>query len=167
MPKPKRETRRPKQSRSAPFVPPFTDDEVRTLIAATSGWWKAFVLLTWESGQELADLSKLKWSQVADDGTVRMIRSKTGIEVTFRLSAEAIAAARVICDADLVLPWNGTRPDSFSRAWRQFVATVDGVRPLRAKYLRLAAVRRTVREQGAQAARRLLGHTPSGGEPLA
>lgn len=125
------------------------------------------MLITRESGQELADLSNLRWSQVADDGTVSIVRAKTGIAVTFRLSSEAIAAARSIGDADRVLPWDATSPLHFPRAWRQFVMSVDGVRPRSAKYLRLAAVHRTVREQGVGAARRLLGHTPTSGELLA
>jgi integrase len=152
-----------KVRRRTPSIPPFTDDEVRMLIAAANDWWKAFVLLTWESGQELADLSNLRWSQVAADGTVSMVRAKTGCAVTFRLSSEAMAAARSIGDADRVLPWDATSPLHFPRAWRQFVASVDGVRPLSAKYLRLAAIQRTVREQGVGVARRLLGrHSPLG-----
>jgi integrase len=153
MPKPKKERRR------RPLTPPFTDDEVRRLIAGASPWWEAFVRLTWESGQELADLAQLRWDQVADDGTVRMVRSKTGNAVTFQLSNEAVSAARAIGDADRALPWDATRPDLFPRAWRQFISSVEGVRPLSAKYLRLAAVHRTVGERGPQAARRLLGHS--------
>lgn len=166
MPKrPKKKSRRPQLS------PPFTDDEVQRLIACAidyrsddvqrSAWWEAFIRITWESGQELADLAQLRWGQMADDGTVRMMRSKTGIAVTFRLSSEAIAAARAIGDADRVLPWDAMRSTHFPREWRRFVNTIEGVRQLSAKYLRLAAVQRTVRQAGESAARRLLGHSPS------
>ena len=121
-------------------------------------WWEAFTRVGYESGQYLSDLRKIPWSDVAADGVVTFIRHKTGKAITFRLSPRAIEAARRL-NAQTLLPWDFDMAAYFSREWRKFLRTVDGVRDLEPKALRRSAITYTYIDQGEEAARTLAGHS--------
>ncbi len=124
-----------------------------------SVWWEAFIRVGYDSGQYLSDLRGIPWANVHADGSASFVRHKTGKAMSFRLSAAAIEAARRLGHQTLLLPWDFDMAAYFSREWRRFLRSVDGVRDLEPKALRRSAITYTYIDQGEEAARILAGHS--------
>lgn len=122
-----------------------------------STWWEAFIRVGYESGQYLSDLRRIPWNHISSDGTATFVRHKTGKANTFRLSDEAIEAAKKLGHPKLLLPWGFDIRAYFAREWRKF-ARFAQVRDLEPKAIRRSAITYTYVAHGEDAARALAGH---------
>lgn len=59
-------------------------------------YWRALILVAWDSALRLGDLLRLRFDQVGDDGCVVLQQSKTGWPIVCRLRPETVAAVQVI-----------------------------------------------------------------------
>lgn len=73
---------------------PLTDEEVKAVLAAAEGEWRALILIGVHTGLRLGDACRLTWEAFGDDGVLRTKTSKTGAEIALpcrRLRAELAA----------------------------------------------------------------------------
>ena len=74
----------------------FTPSDLTAILAVSNDWWTAFFRVAWETGQRRSDLLNLRWDQLDDDGTLRVVQAKSGVEFVCQLSPETTAAVRAI-----------------------------------------------------------------------
>jgi integrase len=101
------------------LVRAYTRDEICALIEATSRltglycngvqrqeFWRAAVLLAYDSGLRRGDLLTLRLEHIEPDGTFAIVQSKTGQVHRGKLRPETLAAlARLPHPKDVALPW--------------------------------------------------------------
>lgn len=148
------------------IVRAFTHEEIRRLLVAASklvrtysngtferDFWQAAVHAAYSTGLRRGDLiNRLRWADVAEDGTAWVIQHKTNYPVPVRLSSEALEFARRL-GGPYVLPF----PHHMSRFAVEFgrIAKAAGVGG-QFKWLRRSAGSYADREQPGNGAR-LLG----------
>lgn len=135
-------------------------DEMHRLLSATllikrSAYWRAFLLMAYESGLRRSDLIALDRSAIGADGVVVVRMAKTRHVHACQVRPETAALALAL-DGQRPLEW----PHSRAEWWRYFrrlrqLAGVDGGA---AQQLRRTGATWVAREQGVDAARRFLGH---------
>ena len=74
----------------------FTPSDLTAILAVSNDWWTAFFRVAWETGQRRSDLLNLRWDQLDDDGTLRVVQAKSGVEFVCQLSPETTAAVRAM-----------------------------------------------------------------------
>jgi integrase len=58
---------------------PFTLPELKTVLARATGEWRGLILFGFYTGQRLADIGSLRWSNLdLEDGVIRFVTNKTG-----------------------------------------------------------------------------------------
>lgn len=76
----------------------FTVDEMRRILAASTGEWRGIILFGLYTGQRLSDITGLTWNQVDPaEGVVHFVTAKTGTVLDIPLAGP-------------VLDWIGTAP---------------------------------------------------------
>lgn len=60
---------------------PLTDKEIKAVLAAAEGEWRALILIGSLTGLRLGDACRLTWEAFGDDGILRVKTSKTGAEI--------------------------------------------------------------------------------------
>lgn len=146
----------------------FRHEEIRQLIATAAVmtttradgvpwryWWPAYLLAAYNTGQYVSDLRRLAWSDVHTDGTVLLVRHKTGRLIRAALEPLTIEACRTIGHKSLLLPWPFTMK-SFCEHFKRLVK-LAGVREGTAKWIRRSAISYAEREQPG-AGRIIAGH---------
>ena len=74
----------------------FTELHLAAVLAVCDAWWEAFIRVAWETGLRRGDLLNLEWGQLDEDGTLRVVLMKNGVEFVGNLSPQAAAALRVV-----------------------------------------------------------------------
>ncbi len=103
-----RRVRKVKVARSFPVA--WTGDDLRRMLDVTDclpGWldfngikqsafWRAFILVTYETGLRMADVLELKASDVTADGCIRIVQQKTGRAHVVQIREQTIEACRAL-----------------------------------------------------------------------
>lgn len=127
----------------------WTPAEVAQLVAATQTvngylpngirgffWWRAFILISWDTGLRLGDVLTLRRDQVEEDGTFTLLQEKSGwphICYLQQPTREALAET-FPPEREILLPWPFDR-GYFYRTFRELVKTA-GIKQGSSKWLR-------------------------------
>ncbi|HEX4129743.1 MAG TPA: tyrosine-type recombinase/integrase [Pirellulales bacterium] len=86
-------------------------------------FWRAFVLVAWESGLRLGDLLALKFSDIRADGVVVVTQGKSGLPVRFQVRRDTVQAIEAIRDKRRACIFGGViGRDAIYRQFRALVA---------------------------------------------
>lgn len=168
-----------KVPRSMPVA--WSSDEMRQLLAATdtiplwfkrtgirkSLFWRAFVLVAYDSGLRLNDIESLKRTQIEPSGKVHLIMRKTNAPHVFRLrratvrAIEALEPWDVPAREDVIFWWPAGRTEFF-RQFRQLLkrAGLSTTYGLTRRIRRSSATAAEAEQPGS--ASRHLGHADEG-----
>jgi len=154
----------PGEVRRAPVPQPmpraWTLDELRRLLAAAADmpeggdWFRAAILVAYESGLRKSDLAELHRDQVAR-GLIQFRQHKTAWPHVIRLSKRTVVAVLGLPGPyPLTVPWGSKK---YTRLWHELRSRA-GVQDGAFQRIRRTGASYVARDHGLDAARQWLGH---------
>jgi integrase len=125
-------------------------------------WWKALLLVAWDSGERIGALLELRWSHISEDWVHIPAEFRKGKkkDTIHRLALDTLTALRAIKhgDRELVFPWPHD-PDYIYKKYEEILEAAGLPTDRRSKFHRIRRSVASHYEAAGGNATKLLGHT--------
>lgn len=122
-------------------------------------YYRALILVGYDSGLRLGDLLVLRWEQIEPDGTLLVVQGKTNWPLLARLRPETLATLEAIRHPEQSRPLALLKPPALRRGWKR-VLLAAGLRGAIQQLRRSGATSVEASQPGAATA--YLGHRTPG-----
>lgn len=154
----------------------FSPDDMRRLLDATARlrghfpcgvlrreWWRAHLLVKWDTGLRVSDMLALRWSDLRPNLTLCITQRKTSDVILRSVGPQAWSALTAIREPqrEVCFPWHARR-EAYFKAFRRLVR-LAGLDAGTSKYIRRAGATQVWKHHGPAAAARYLGHADGTG----